>query len=115
MSWKKMLKDTVNGAAYFLAQFTYPGLRKVWRTDFIVYPSCSLIALIKYPQQKQLEEERADSGTGLRFIMVGTSWQQEPEAAGHIISPVRKQRTMNPETQLPLLFMRYRKGTSHLN
>lgn len=48
------------------------------------------------PQQNQHKGGRARSGSQL--IMVGTSWLQEQELAGHIPFPVRKQRVTNAST-----------------
>lgn len=41
----------------------------------------------------------------LKAIMAGKSWQQELVVADHIVTTVRKQRTMRVDTQLRLLFL----------
>lgn len=51
------------------------------------------LEVIKHPTGNYLGEDRFTlaHGSKVQFIMVGTAWKLEHEAAGHGASPVRKQ------------------------
>lgn len=58
-----------------------------------------LSALTLSQQAHQREEGFVLTQASKVQSTVGKTWHQEPEAAGHIVSAIRKQRTMNVTAQ----------------
>lgn len=62
------------------------------------------IVVTKYSDHMNLrkEGELLAHSSRVQFIIMGQSWQQEPEVTGYVVSTVRKRRARNADAQLAI-------------